>query len=161
MSVLHKCCSEEERTKYKADNATQLARFEEAYKVVNSSKKADVALHKAVDLQLEIKRQERLKKQIAEKTLKPKQNLEDTRCLKKTLIGFYLISMLKKHMRKGNKRSEKIIPWNSDDDDGCLKQLLLFVNTQKRTGSFFCPSIVLAEAHCQVNRRVNADIFIK
>ena len=55
---------------YKADNKAQLERFEKAVEVINRSKNPDGTLPKAVDLNLEIERYEKLKEQIEARNLK-------------------------------------------------------------------------------------------
>lgn len=85
MSGMYACKTEEEKAKYKADNATQLERFEKACEVMNRSKKSDGTLPKAVDLNLEIERHEKLKENIAEKNLKAKSELRKYKAIDENL----------------------------------------------------------------------------
>lgn len=76
---------EEEKAKYKADNATQLEKFEKACEVMNRSKKSDGTLPKATDLNLEIERHEKLKEQITEKNLLSKSKLNKYKTIEENL----------------------------------------------------------------------------
>lgn len=99
MSGLYACKTEDDREKYKADNKAQLERFEKAVEVINRSKKPDGTLSKAVDLNLEIERYEKLKEQIEARNLKTLSELKNYKNVEKNLDDISSDKMVEKTER--------------------------------------------------------------